>query len=143
MQLRPTQPEDLEFVYALEHDEANARFITPWESDQHLRLLRSDDCFHAILLDDDRPVGFLFVNGLCRPDHVLELKRIVVAKKGQGLGRRAIQQVKHLAFGDWKAQRLWLDVRDFNERAKRLYESEGFRLDGPGQGNLLVYSLSA
>jgi ribosomal protein S18 acetylase RimI-like enzyme len=137
MTLRRTQPEDLEFVYALEHDEANARFITPWERDQHLRLLGNDDTFHAILLDDDHAAGFLFVNGLRRTDHVLELKRIVVADKGRGLGRRAIQEVKRLAFGDWTARRLWL------ERAIRLYESEGFHLDGLGEDDLLVYSINA
>ena len=144
MKLRPTRIEDLDFVYALEHDEANARFITPWERDQHERLLGNDDTFHAILLDgEDRPLGFLFVNGLRRGDRVLELKRLVVAEKGQGVGRLAVQQVKDLAFNEWKARRLWLDVKDFNERARRLYESEGFRLDGPGEDNVLVYSISA
>jgi ribosomal protein S18 acetylase RimI-like enzyme len=144
MKLRTTRHDDLDFIYAVEHDEANARFITPWERSQHQRLLDSSDTFHAIIADaDDRSVGFLFVNGLQRNDNVFELKRLVAATKGRGIGRFAVQEVKKLAFGKWNARRLWLDVRDFNERARRLYESEGFKCERAEADNLIVYGITS
>lgn len=142
MKLRRTQTSDLAFIHAAEHDVANSLFITPWDKERHEKLLVDKNTFHAIILDDDgRSVGFVFVNGLQRIDHVLELKRVVVTDKGRGFGRATIRAVRDLAFGEWGGQRLWLDVRDFNEGARRLYESEGFRLEGKGEANLLIYSL--
>lgn len=38
--------------------------------------------------------------------------------------------IKKLAFEELNAHRLWLDVKDFNERARKLYESENFTTEG-------------
>jgi muramoyltetrapeptide carboxypeptidase LdcA involved in peptidoglycan recycling/RimJ/RimL family protein N-acetyltransferase len=143
MKLRRTKIADLDFVHQAEHHEDNRRFITPWSRSQHEERLHDSNTFHAILTTDDgsRPVGFVFVNGLTSNDGVIELKRIVVTEKGRGFGREAVRAIKALAFDEWNATRLWLDVRDFNDVARGLYESEGFRLEGQGESNLLVYSI--
>lgn len=133
IKLKKTRTADLDFIYKVEHDESNSQFITPWKRGQHESLLDCADTFHSIITDDrDQPVGFVFVKGMAREDGILELKRIVVTTKGRGLGRAAIREIKRLAFGEWGAQRLWLDVRDFNDAAKHLYEAEGFLFEGKG-----------
>jgi RimJ/RimL family protein N-acetyltransferase len=38
--------------------------------------------------------------------------------------------MKQVVFEQFHAHRLWLDVRDFNTRARALYESEGFVVEG-------------
>jgi len=38
--------------------------------------------------------------------------------------------VKKLCFEEWRAHRLWLDVKEHNMRARHLYESEGFVREG-------------
>jgi RimJ/RimL family protein N-acetyltransferase len=38
--------------------------------------------------------------------------------------------VKRFAFVERRAHRLWLDVKEQNHRARSLYESEGFTLEG-------------
>ena len=43
-----------------------------------------------------------------------------------------------LAFGELGAHRLWLDVKDFNERAIALYRSEGFVEEGRKRECVLV-----
>jgi diamine N-acetyltransferase len=68
--------------------------------------------------------------GLKNESNVLELKRIVLAEKGQGYGRASIKLIKKLCFEKLGCHRLWLDVNDLNVRAKALYESEGFKLEG-------------
>ncbi len=45
-------------------------------------------------------------------------------------GRTILRQVKKWAFADRKAHRLWLDVKETNERALQLYLSEGFCMEG-------------
>jgi RimJ/RimL family protein N-acetyltransferase len=41
-----------------------------------------------------------------------------------------VRLVKRAAFERQNAHRLWLDVLDFNVRARRLYETEGFVVEG-------------
>lgn len=132
IRLRPTMQSDLDFVLSLEQDPENLPFITPWERTQHEAAIRFPDFRHFIIeagpgLD---AAGFIILIG-CRSRHQsLELKRMVVQVKGQGTGRAAIQVVKKIAFDDLGAHRLWLDVKKRNARAKALYDSEGFVVEG-------------
>jgi RimJ/RimL family protein N-acetyltransferase len=132
VQLRPTTPEDLDFVLDAERDPDNARFILPWTREQHARALADPEVAHRILVHDSSPdrVGFVLLLGLTSPHGSLEFRRIVITAKGQGLGRAAIRAVKRFAFEEHKAHRLWLDVKDFNTRARHLYTSEGFVEEG-------------
>src|SRR5262245_52277548 len=130
--LRPTRPEDLDFVLDAERDPENARFILPWTREQHARTLADPDVAHHIIefgSPRDR-VGFVLLLGLTSPHGSLEFRRIVVTAKGRGLGRAAVRAVKHFAFEEHKAHRLWLDVMQFNSRARYLYASEGFVEEG-------------
>jgi diamine N-acetyltransferase len=132
VRLRPTMQSDLEFVLSLEQDPDNLPYITPWERMQHEAAIRFPDFRHFILeggpgLD---AVGFLIFIG-CRSQHQsLELKRMVVRSKGEGYGRAAIRVAKKVAFDELRAHRLWLDVKKRNTRAKALYDSEGFIVEG-------------
>ena len=130
--LRPTRQSDLDFVLSLEQDPANLPYITPWERTQHEAAIRFPDFRHFIVeagpgLD---AAGFLILIG-CRSRHQsLELKRMVVQAKGQGTGRAALRLAKKIAFDELGAHRLWLDVKKPNTRARALYDSEGFVVEG-------------
>ena len=60
----------------------------------------------------------------------MNIKRIVVMEKGRGFGRAAIKLNKEISFKELKMHRLWLDVKTFNFRAKHIYETEGFIIEG-------------
>lgn len=132
VRLRPTMQSDLDFVLSLENDAENLPFITPWERTQHEAAIRFPDFRHFIVeggagLD---AVGFLILIG-CKSRHQsLELKRMVVRSKGEGYGRAALRVAKKVAFDDLGAHRFWLDVKRRNTRAKALYDSEGFVVEG-------------
>jgi len=132
MILRRTRLNDLDFVLGLESKEENKRFIIPWEKEKHERSLHNGDIAHMIMEDQqlNRPVGFCILAGLENPNQSIELMRIVVDDKGKGLGRKALQFLKKWIFEERGANRLWLDVKVDNLRAKSLYESEGFSLEG-------------
>ncbi|MGA0569204.1 GNAT family N-acetyltransferase [Variovorax sp. VNK109] len=132
VRLRPTMQSDLDFVLTLERDPENLPFITPWERTQHEAAIRFPDFRHFIIEagPDFESAGFAIVIG-CRSQHQsIELKRMVVQVKGQGTGRAAFRVLKRIAFDDLGAHRLWLDVKSMNTRARGLYESEGFQVEG-------------
>ncbi len=130
--LRPTMQSDLEYVLSLEQDKANLPFITPWERTQHEAAIRFPDFRHFIVEhgDDLASAGFLILIGCKSPHQSLELKRMVVQAKGGGVGRAALRFAKKVAFDDLGAHRFWLDVKTHNTRAKALYDSEGFVVEG-------------
>jgi RimJ/RimL family protein N-acetyltransferase len=132
VRLRPTMQSDLDYVLSLESDPANLPYITPWERTQHEAAIRFPDFRHFVIeggpgLD---AAGFLILIGCRSPHQSLELKRMVVQVKGQGLGRAALRVAKKIAFDDLGAHRFWLDVKGLNVRARALYESEGFQFEG-------------
>ncbi len=132
IRLRPTMQSDLDFVVSLENDLANLPFITPWDRMQHEAAIRFPDMRHFIVEGGAglERVGFLILIGCRNPHQSIELKRMVIAAKGQGLGTAALRVVKRVAFDDLGAHRFWLDVKSRNVRAKALYDSEGFTLEG-------------
>jgi RimJ/RimL family protein N-acetyltransferase len=132
MRLRPTMLSDLDWVAALEADPVNLPFITPWERTQHEGAIRFPDARHFIVEvgDGAERAGFVILQGCRNPNRSVELKRIVLQTKGQGLGRACVRDLKRMAFGDLRAHRFWLDVKALNQRALALYVSEGFTEEG-------------
>jgi RimJ/RimL family protein N-acetyltransferase len=123
---------DLDFVISVEQDPANRPFIIPWERTQHEGAVRFPDFRHFIIeAGPDYPsAGFVILQGCRNPNRSVELKRIVLQPKGQGLGRRCLRLLAQMAFRDLGAHRFWLDVRSLNARALHLYRSEGFVEEG-------------
>jgi len=130
--LRPTMLSDLDFVISVEADSRNLPFITPWERTQHEGAVRFPDFRHFIVEAGPgfSSTGFVILQGCRNPHRSVELKRIVLQAKGQGLGRACVRVLKAMAFRDLKAHRFWLDVKSLNTRALALYASEGFVEEG-------------
>jgi len=130
--LRPTMDADLDFVLAAESAPENAPFILQWPRGRHAAAIRSPAAAHRVVEDarGGPPVGYVILLGVGEPDRSIEFRRLVVTEKGCGYGRAAVRAIKRLAFEGLGAHRLWLDVKEFNQRARRLYESEGFTPEG-------------
>lgn len=132
LRLRPTMLSDLEFVLGVERDPGNLPHITPWERTQHEGAVRFPDFRHFIVEagTGTQAVGFVILQGCRSPQRSVELKRIVLLRKGEGLGRACVRYLKQMAFRDLRAHRFWLDVKSHNRRALALYASEGFVVEG-------------
>ena len=152
IRLRPTMVSDLDFVISVEQDEANRPFITPWERTQHEGAIRFPDFRHFIVEAGPgyAAAGFVILQGCRNPHGSVELKRIVLQPKGQGIGRQCVRLLAQMAFRDLGAHRFWLDVKARNTRAQALYRSEGFVEEGrlrdsvrtaEGYDSLIVMSL--
>jgi RimJ/RimL family protein N-acetyltransferase len=132
MRLRPTMTSDLDYVLSVEQDAQNLPFITPWERTQHEGAVRFPDFRHFIIEAGPQyeRSGFVILQGCRNPHGSVELKRMVLQRKGQGLGRACVRLLKQIAFRDLRAHRFWLDVKSANTRALQLYASEGFVEEG-------------
>lgn len=127
--LRPSNESDLDFVLRLEADPKTAPFIHRWSIEEHRAAIADPDVAHWIVEDVEQgvPVGFVILRGL--GTDVIEFRRIAISPKGRGYGTHAVRLVKEAAFGEMGARRLWLDVYDFNDRARSIYEAEGFAVE--------------
>ncbi len=129
---RRTTERDLDFVMWAERAPENRDYVIQWSRAQHVAVMADREAAHWIVESRDQPgpVGFV----IWRPDEWrsggFEFKRLVVTRKGAGYGRAAVRLVKRAAFELQNAHRLWLDVFDFNVRARHLYETEGFVVEG-------------
>ncbi len=143
IRLRPTTPADLDWVLAAEGHPDNAPFVTQWTRQQHAATLEHPDTRHLIVesLATGRAVGYVILTGLADPRHGVELRRIVVTDKGRGYGRDTLRRIKTMALGELRTHRLWLDVRANNPRAKRLYEAEGFAVEGMDADGLIILAI--
>ncbi len=92
------------------------------------------DAYHFVicLLEDDRPIG---TTGFFAIDHVdgNAAVGIMIGEPdllGHGLGTDALRALLDFGFGELRLERIWLEVYDFNARARRSYEKCGFVLEG-------------
>ena len=153
VQLRPTLEFDLDFVLKLEADPDTAPYIHRWSIEEHRGAIAAPDVAHWIVEDPVRGavVGFIILRGL--GTDALELRRIAISEKGRGYGTAAVRLVKDAAFGGLAARRLWLDVYDFNDRARSVYTAEGFVAElerpaaeacgGCAEGTAIVMAISS
>ncbi|KPQ37291.1 MAG: Acetyltransferase [Phormidesmis priestleyi Ana] len=137
LSLLPTAISDLDFVVATEQAPENARYIGQWSKARHKAAIASSEEAHYIVTIVTRSatefpqrLGYVILTGITNPDLSLGIKRIVITQKGKGYGRQALRLAKALAFEQYGCHRLWLDVVLKNSRAKALYESEDFVLEG-------------
>jgi diamine N-acetyltransferase len=130
--LSPTVKNDLDFVLAAEQHESNRPFISQWTHQQHEAALEDKNISHLIIkcISNQLSVGYIILEGLADVNESIQLRRIVVTDKGKGYGKEALRLIKKLAFAELHIHRLWLDVKEHNFRAQRLYESVGFVREG-------------
>ncbi|EDX84589.1 acetyltransferase, GNAT family [Synechococcus sp. PCC 7335] len=142
--LRPTRQADLDFVIAAERHPDNAPYVGQWTLEQHKDAIASQNNAHLIVEKtstathfaqsmqsaDRHSIGYVILVGLQDPHLSLLLKRIVILPKGKGFGRKTLQWVKRFTFEQLGYHRLALDVVGSNQRAQRLYRSEGFVDEG-------------
>ena len=132
MVLRPTTPADIPHIAALERNPAFRNFVGQWSEERHLATLASPDARYFVRDSDTGGSisAFALLRGIQEASRSIELKRLVVATPGQGLGRRILHELMRTVFHDFGAHRFYLDVYEDNARARHLYESLGFVYEG-------------
>ena len=133
MKIRPANPADVEFMMELASATETAAH---WSQDQYLKLFSSDGPSQRLALVAEEGssqtayplLGFVVAHGLS-PDW--ELENIVVAPAAQrrGVGKRLLDAL-FAATRETNSDMVFLEVRESNCAARRLYETVGFQQQG-------------
>ena len=127
----PAGARDAAAISELECRPENAAFVRGHSEAEHrARMTDPSVCYLRIEDGACAFIGFALVTELGGDDRSARLLRIVMDTPGRGLGRSAMHALCALVFDEWGIERLWLDVFEDNTRARRLYESLGFRATG-------------
>jgi RimJ/RimL family protein N-acetyltransferase len=131
MFLRPAIPADIPRIAALERLPVACNFVGQWSEERHRETLSGPDARYFVSESEYGELcAFAILRGFQESTRSIELKRIVVAAPGRGLGRKIMEELIRMAFAEFGAHRLWLDVFEDNARARHLYKSLGFVYEG-------------
>ena len=92
------------------------------------------DHFHFVMctIEGSKPFGTISLMQVDRDNGNAGVGIAIGEKElwGKGLGTDAMNALLDFGFGEVRLERIWLDVYDFNARARRSYEKSGFRVEG-------------
>lgn len=130
MKLLRATLEDLAFLLQLEQQFCDLGLVGSDDRGTHKCQMTDPDCLYYRVEENGARAGYVILRGLMSFNRCLELKRIVVANPGRGLGRQVLRAIMDKAFGELSAHRLWLDVYEDNHRARHVYRLLGFVEEG-------------
>lgn len=140
MRIRAALPEDVPHIVAIEQIPEYRNYIGAWPMEEHLRAMADTDNEYFVVRGEEATIdeatdvttieGFAILQGIHSEHRSLHLKRIAVRSPHRGFGRALLEHAMSRAFLEHRAHRFWLDVFETNLRARRIYESYGFRYDG-------------
>jgi RimJ/RimL family protein N-acetyltransferase len=127
----PARPDDASAIAELECRPENVPYVRGHSAAEH-RARMNDPAVRYLRIEDAAGafIGFALVTELGGTDRSARLLRIVMDTPGRGLGRPAMDAICKLVFDEWGIERFWLDVFEDNDRARRVYDSLGFRATG-------------
>lgn len=141
VRLRKPEPGDVEALFAQKNDPEVASqlggFSKGYSRADLARWIEAhnaakDEALYVIADAEDRCLGHV---GLYKIDHRIRSAEfaIMIGDKrswGAGIGRACTSWALRYGFDELALHRIYLDVLETNERARKLYESLGFQVEG-------------
>ncbi len=129
--IRAAAPVDLTAIMAIERTPGFERFVGRSPEDEHRAMMASPNYAYFVgAAGDSAIVAFAILRDLEDAHGNLYLRRIAVARPGEGLGGAFLGLIVAWAFTHTAAHRFWLDCFTDNARALRVYEKLGFSREG-------------
>lgn len=136
---RVVEERDLERIRALRNDPSTWMNLTDISS---ISADGQKEWFRTINRRNDRGYFVVFDQtcdfiGIVRMDEIDHVNRsirvgadVVPEQRGRGYGRKIYIAIKKYCFDFLNMHRVWLAVLSSNERATRLYQGQGFKVEG-------------
>lgn len=129
MRVRPMQESDLERIMEIEH----ASFSSPWASNAFQSELKENEYARYFCLElDGQVIGYMGLWFILEEGHITNVA-IAPEYRGKQRGEALMQSVIQTMVKEGM-ERMTLEVRASNSRAKRLYERLGFITAGVRKG---------
>lgn len=122
--IRTAQPADVERLAELER----TCFPDPWTREGLLELLQASQAIARVVEADGMVVGYVLARWVADSAEILNLAVAPEARR-LGLARRMLDDVL-AALVSRGVREVYLEVRQSNAPARRLYEIRGFRVAG-------------
>lgn len=140
LRLRTADISDLNYIIELQHKPENLKFIVPFDEKFHSDILLSDNSEKMDVIIEEistgHRAGYFMLQGL--NTHEIEYTHVIVDKKNLGYGRESLKLLMRWSFEIKKFHRAWLDCKDYNNVAIKLYEGAGFIREGLLRDTLLT-----
>lgn len=134
LRLRRADLSDLNFILDLQVKPENVKFIVPFSKEFHTKTLNSDCAKNMDVIVEEREsndsVGYFMLSEMDNPHNKVEITHVIMDKKGLGYGREALTLLLNWIFGERNYHRAFLDCKEYNSVALRLYENLGFKREG-------------
>lgn len=132
LRLRHANVTDLNYIMTLQYTPENLKFIVPFDEKYHREIITSDGSKKLDVIVEEietgNSVGYFMLREVDSP--FVEFTHVIIGKKGLGYGREALKLLLKWAFEVKDFHRVWIDCKDYNKIALRLYESLGFVREG-------------
>jgi RimJ/RimL family protein N-acetyltransferase len=135
MQLIRPNLADIPFIMATERIEGYEHLVGRSDEGWHYAALSDARVAYFVAKQGDERIGFVILRDWASSEQVTHIKRVAVARPGQGLGKLFLRAVVDAVFKQTKAYRLSLGLFPENLRARRAYESVGFKPEGVSRGS--------
>ena len=132
--IRPSAA-DIPFIMATERSEGYEALVGRSPETWHRAALAEPRYAYFLLLSAGERAGFAILRDWDAPEQVTHLKRIAVAAPGSGHGKGFLNLILDRVFGETQAYRFSLGLFPDNLRARRAYESVGFKVEGVSRGS--------
>ena len=129
--LREAGPDDVATIMTIERAPGFEAYVGRSERGEHRAMLAAPGYAYRLgLRPDGEPVAFAFLSRLGDPHGNVYLKRVAVARPGEGLGAAFLSLVFDEAFAAMGANRIFLDCFADNLRAQATYAKLSLTRDG-------------
>jgi RimJ/RimL family protein N-acetyltransferase len=135
MQLIRPKIADIPFIMATERIAGYEHLVGRSDEGWHYAALSDARFAYFLAKQGDEPIGFAILRDWASAEQVTHIKRVAVARPGQGLGKLFLNAVVGAVFKQTKAYRLSLGLFPDNLRARRAYERVGFKPEGVSRGS--------
>ena len=131
MQLIRPKIADIPFIMATERIEGYEHLVGRSDEGWHYAALSDARFAYFLAKQGDEPIGFAILRDWASAEQVTHIKRVAVARPGQGLGKLFLNAVVVTRFSNrTKASSAFLGLFPDNLRARRAYERVGFKPEG-------------
>jgi RimJ/RimL family protein N-acetyltransferase len=126
---------DIPFIMAVERREGYDSILGRSDEVWHRAALADARYAYWLAFDQSEPIGFAILRDWNAPEQVTHIKRIAVVAPGRGDGKAFLNLILDEVFSETQAYRLSLGLFPENVRARRAYESVGFKAEGISRGS--------
>lgn len=121
--------QDASLFAQLEQAPDTKQFVLPYSETEHAHNILNSSFVYLRILDAGELVGF-FILVLDSEPNSVEFRRVVVSDKGKGVGQSAITAMEQFCRTQLQRTRVWLDVFEYNNRGRHIYEKLGYERYG-------------